>query len=122
MLPLWHLLIRLLSHPAFDCFLLLIIVASEGHAIYHDRQQTNEAKEQTSLANKTYELYRVYFETTEKRKAETREKAAATRAAKKQAAAADAADIEEPAVLPERIADEVPPPMTLPEDEEESAA
>lgn len=84
MLPLWHLIYAALADPAFDATCLLIIIIAEIHAVYHDRIQTQEAKKQTILAADTYALYKNYFETTEKRKADWREAQRKSRALKKE--------------------------------------
>ena len=105
MLPFFHGVHEILADPAFDTFLLLLIVLAEVHAVHQDRLHTKIAKQ-------TYELYRTYFEVTEKRKADAREKAAATRAAKKAA-------VQEPPAPPVPVPaeGEVPPPMSIPDED-----
>ena len=99
----------ILADPAFEGSLLVVIVLAEFHAIYADRVHL-------AVAKKTYELYRTYFDVTEKRKADAREKAAATRAAKKHTPAPE--PVPEPAEPPPTPPEgEVPPPMAMPEDE-----
>ncbi len=100
----WSHVYALMSDPAFEGFLLLVIVGAEAHAVLVDRKHL-------AVARQTLELYRTYFEVTEKRKAEAREKAAATRAAKKAAEA----PVETPPVPAEGV---VPPPMSLPDNED----
>jgi len=115
MTALLHGMHELLADPASEGFMLVVIVLAEFHAICADRQHL-------AVAKKTYALYQTYFEVTEKRKAEAREKAAATRAAKKHAASPESATetapeaAEPPPTPPEG---EVPPPMAMPEDEPE---
>ncbi len=111
MTGLLHGLHELLADPAFEGFMLVVIVLAEIHAIVKDRQHL-------AVARKTYDLYKTYFDVTEKRKAESREKAAATRAAKKHVATLESVSdtVEPPPTPPEG---EVPPPMTMPEDEHE---
>ena len=114
MLPVWQHIHAFLSDPAFDAVLLLIIIGAEIHAVRHDRLQTGVAK-------KTYELYRTYFDVTEKRKADWREAQRKSRAAKKERAAAEVTvdtppETDQP-VPPEG---EVPPPMAMPEEDGES--
>jgi hypothetical protein len=105
--PILHWLHEFLADPAVDTSLLILIVFAEVHAVIHSNIQTN-------LARKTYELYKTYFEVTEKRKAEAREKAAATRAAKKQAA------LPAPDPPPPVIEDEIPPAIILSDELEDS--
>jgi hypothetical protein len=120
LLTIWQHTHAVAADPAFDSSLLVLIIAAEIHAVYHNRTQTNEARKQTALAEDTFRLYKDYFEVTEKRKAETREKAAATRAAKK--AAVETEPIVEPVPetpLPKPTNGKAPPPMAMPESEEE---
>jgi hypothetical protein len=113
----WHWIYKLFSDPAtaaiVDSILLLVIIGYEVVARQHDRTELLETKKQTDIAKQTYELYKAYFEVTEKRKAEARDKAAATRAAKK--AAAPQTDESDPP-LPTPPEGEVPPPMTADEE------
>lgn len=115
----WNSIQTMLSSTVFENICLLLIIGAEIHAIYHNHQQTMEARKQTTLADDTYKLYHNYFEVTEKRKADAREKAAATRAAKKERAANPdppaESEIVEPPMPPNG---KVPPPMTLPDDDE----
>jgi hypothetical protein len=118
----------LLADPAtaacVETLLLLIIILFEAYAIFLDHLQVREARKQTGLAKQTYELYLNYFEVTEKRKAEAREKAAATRAAKRAAhethTLAPEPEVSPPSLpAPEPPDGTAPPPMTLPDDEDE---
>lgn len=110
MLPhILHVIHAILSDPASTgCLELLLIPIVVYEVLAHRADRKHLA-----VAKQTYELYKTYFETTEKRKAEAREKAAATRAAKKAAA--------EPVPLPTPPDGEVPPPMSLPDDESEES-
>lgn len=118
----WQHVCAFLANPALDTSCLLVIILAEIHAIYHDRIQTQEAKKQTALAADTYSLYRNYFETTEKRKADWREAQRKSRALKKERAqAAPELEVEAPPEEP------VPPPtngkvppLALPEEDEET--
>ena len=121
----WQHIYALLANSAFDSSCLLVIILAEIHAIYHDRIQTQEAKKQTTLAADTYSLYKTYFETTEKRKADWREAQRKSRAAKKERAqAVPEPEVETPETPPE---EPVPPPtngkvppLALPEEDEET--
>lgn len=84
LLTVWHHIYALAADPAWDSTLLLLIILAEIHAIYHDRIQTEAARSQVQIAHQTYELYKQYFETTEKRKADWREAQRRSRAAKKE--------------------------------------
>jgi hypothetical protein len=140
LLTVWHRIHALLVDPAFDAAALLAIIGAEIHAIFHNRiqsreakEQTREAKKQTSIANKTYELYRTYFDVTEKRKADAREAQRKSRAAKKERAAVESGPptdeelsvvqgIVNEAEQPTPPEGEVPPPMALPDEEESEEA
>jgi len=129
MVPILHAIRDLLADPALaacvETLLLLVIIMFEAYAIFLDHLQVREARKQTGLAKQTYELYRNYFEVTEKRKAEAREKAAATRAAKRAAAHETVPVAPEPELSPPSFpAPEPPdgsavPPMALPDDDDE---
>jgi|SRR5271157_6092205 len=120
LISLGHFIYKVASDPAFDATLLLLIIVSEIHAVYHDRIQTNEAKKQTAIAEDTYNLYKQYFETTEKRKADWREAQRKSRAAKRERLhATPEPEIEAPPEepIPPPTNGHVPP-LVLPEEEE----
>lgn len=113
MLSTLHDVHELLSDPAWTGaleLLLIVIVGFEIKAARADRKHI-------AIAKQTYELYKTYFEVTEKRKAEAREKAAATRAAKKNP---QPAPVPEPEPQPPTLPGEVPPLIAMPEEEAEN--
>jgi hypothetical protein len=107
LLTVWHHIYAIAADPAWDSTLLFLIILAEIHAIYHDRIQTAAARSQVQIAHQTYELYKQYFETTEKRKADWREAQRRSRAAKKERLAAP-----EPEPVPEIPPEEPVPPPT----------
>jgi hypothetical protein len=91
----------ILGNPVFDGSLLLVLVIFEVFLLLIEWDVRRTAKASHEIEKKTYEMYKSWIETTENRKAEAREKAAATRARKREALQ-----------LPQ-IEGETPPPMAL---------
>src|SRR5208282_3270903 len=122
LLSVGHHVYAVLANPVFDAICFLIIIGAEIHAMRHNHIQTVEAKKQTTLADDTYNLFKEYFETTEKRKADWREAQRKSRAAKKERAAATEPEVES---APEEPVPPPPPngkvpPLPLPEEDEET--
>src|SRR5271157_444917 len=118
---LWHVIRPILADPVFDAVCFLLIILAEVHTVWHNRIQTNESKRQTALADKTYELYKTYFETTEKRKADWREAQRRSRAARKEKA--NPTPEPEPEAPPEEPVPQPTnghvPPLVLPEEDDQ---
>ncbi len=80
-------LLPLLGDPKLDSLLLLIITVAELFVLWIEWSARKTIRASHQVEKATYELYKTYFEVTEKRKADARDKAAATRAAKRTALA-----------------------------------